>query len=78
MNQLKSIITVALIAATLVPACREQQKPLLTKEINSINLKTGNVVLCGPDDKGVGKVSFIISGDDSTINQFNFGIALLP
>jgi tetratricopeptide (TPR) repeat protein len=77
MNQLKLIITVALIATTLLFACREKPNPVLAKEINAINLKTGNVVLCGPDDKGVGKVSFIISGDDSTINHFNFGIALL-
>src|SRR5690242_16772274 len=76
MNKLKLIITVAFMA-TLLFACREKPKSLLTKEINSINLKTGNVVLCGPDDKGLGKVSFIISGDDSVINRFNFGIALL-
>jgi tetratricopeptide (TPR) repeat protein len=77
MNTFKLIITVGLIAATLLTACREKPQPMLAKEINAINLKTGNVVLCGPDDKGVGKVSFIISGDDSTINHFNFGIALL-
>jgi hypothetical protein len=72
----KLIITVALIVTTLLTACREKAQPRLAKEISAINLKTGNVVLCGPDE-GLGKVSFIISGDDSTINHFNFGIALL-
>jgi tetratricopeptide (TPR) repeat protein len=65
------------MAAALLFGCREKPQPMLAKKISAINLKTGNVVLCGPDDKGVGKVSFIISGSDSIINQFNFGIALL-
>jgi hypothetical protein len=77
MNKFKWFITVALMFTTLLFACRERPKPMLAKEISAINLKTGNVVLCGPDDKDLGKVSFIISGDDSTINHFNFGIALL-
>lgn len=50
---------------------------MLAKEISSINLKTGDVVLCGPEDQGVGRVSFIISGDESIKKQFNFAIALL-
>jgi tetratricopeptide (TPR) repeat protein len=50
---------------------------MLAKEISSINLKTGDVVLCGPDDKSLGKVSFIISGDEAIKKQFNFAIALL-
>ncbi|OQP40695.1 hypothetical protein A4H97_13810 [Niastella yeongjuensis] len=77
MNIFKLIITVGLIASTSLTACRGKKQPALAKEISAINLKTGNVVLCGPDDKSVGKVSFIISGDDSIINQFNFGVALL-
>lgn len=77
MNKFKPIATAPLLVAALLLSCRETQKPMLAKEISAINLKTGNVVLCGPEDKGVGKVSFIISGDDSISNQFNFGIALL-
>lgn len=70
-------ITTGVLFFTLLLSCRERQRPMLAKEISSINLKTGDVILCGPDDKSVGKVSFIISGDDSLINQFNFAIALL-
>ncbi|WP_240348153.1 tetratricopeptide repeat protein [Longitalea arenae] len=77
MNNYKQMATASLLVASLVLSCRETQKPMLAKEISAINLKTGKVVLCGPEDKGVGKVSFIISGDDSTSKQFNFGIALL-
>jgi hypothetical protein len=76
MNKYLSITTVVLFI-TLLFSCRERQRPMLAKEISSINLKTGDVILCGPEDKSVGKVSFIISGDDSLTKQFNFAIALL-
>ncbi|MCS3797272.1 tetratricopeptide repeat protein [Niastella sp. OAS944] len=69
--------TTAVLFIVLLFSCRERKQPMLAKEINAINLKTGDVILCGPDDKGVGKVSFIISGDDSLTKQFNFAIALL-
>ena len=78
MNKLKQKATVVLvIICTVLVSCRERSRPMLAKEISSINLKTGDVVLCGPEDKSVGRVSFIISGDDSAARQFNFGIALL-
>ncbi|THU38177.1 hypothetical protein FAM09_15975 [Niastella caeni] len=78
MNKIIQIATVAIIASsTLLLSCRERTRPMLAKEISAINLKTGDVVLCGPDDKSVGKVSFIISGDTGIVKQFNFAIALL-
>ena len=77
MNKLIPLATVILIASTLLFSCRGKVRPMLAKEISSINLKTGDVVLCGPADKELGKVSFIISGDDSIKKQFNFAIALL-
>jgi hypothetical protein len=77
MNRFIPIVTVVLFAFALLLSCREKPQQMLAKEISSINLKTGDVVLCGPDDKSVGKVSFIISGDDSIKKQFNFAIALL-
>jgi tetratricopeptide (TPR) repeat protein len=76
MNRHLSITTVVLFVVFLF-ACRERKQPMLAKEISAINLKTGDVILCGPDDKTVGKVSFIISGDDSLTKQFNFAVALL-
>jgi hypothetical protein len=76
MNRHLPLTTVVLFIVFLF-ACRERKQPMLTKEISAINLKTGDVILCGPDDKTVGKVSFIISGDDSLTKQFNFAVALL-
>jgi len=77
MNRFISIVTVVLFTFTLLLSCRDRPQQMLAKEISSINLKTGDVVLCGPEDKSVGKVSFIISGNDSIKKQFNFAIALL-
>lgn len=76
MNRHLSITAVVLFIIFLF-ACRERKQPMLAKEISAINLKTGDVILCGPDDKTVGKVSFIISGNDSLTKQFNFAVALL-
>jgi tetratricopeptide (TPR) repeat protein len=76
MNRHLPITTVVLFIVILF-ACRERKQPMLAKEISAINLKTGDVILCGPDDKSLGKVSFIISGDDSITKQFNFAVALL-
>jgi hypothetical protein len=76
MNRHLSITTAVLFIVFLI-SCRERKQPMLAKEISAINLKTGDVILCGPDDKGVGKVSFIISGDDTLTKQFNFAVALL-
>jgi tetratricopeptide (TPR) repeat protein len=76
MNRYISLITVLSFVILLI-SCRERQRPMLAKEIKSINLKTGDVVLCGPEDKSLGKVSFIITGNDSLTKQFNFAVALL-
>src|ERR1044072_7545756 len=69
--------TTAVLFIVLLFSCTERNQPMLAKEINAINLKTGDVILCGPDDKGVGKFLFIISADNSLTKQFNFAIALL-
>src|ERR1044072_1360497 len=69
--------TTAVLFIVLLFSCTERNQPMLAKEINAINLKTGDLILCGPDDKTLGKVSFIISGDDSITKQFNFAVALL-
>lgn len=77
MNRIIQITVAVLFTFNALSSCRERTQPRLAKEISSINLKTGDVVLCGPDDKSVGKVSFIISGDENIKKQFNFAIALL-
>lgn len=58
-------------------SCRQKPNQLLLKEISTINLKKGSVILCGAGSQQVGAVSFIISGDANVQKQFNFATALL-
>lgn len=58
-------------------SCEQKSKQPLTEDIKAIGLKTGPVVLCGPADKKVGAVDFIISGSEKAKKDFNFGAALL-
>jgi len=60
----------------VIVSCK--QKNTVSKDtINEINLKRGNVALCGPADKQLGTVQFITSCSAQTQNDFNLGIALL-
>jgi tetratricopeptide (TPR) repeat protein len=78
MNRSIQPIPAALILVVIfVISCREKPDQLLLKEISTINLKKGPVVLCGPDNKEVGNVSFIVSAKQSIQKQFNFATALL-
>lgn len=58
-------------------ACRENAKTPSVAEIKEIGLKTGSVVLCGPDKRNVGNVNFDITGDAAIKKDFNFATALL-
>ena len=58
-------------------SCKQKNKEPLAKDINDLNLKKGALVLCGPPEKELGKVSFQISGDAETAKDFNFAAALL-
>ena len=64
------------ILLSIVVSCK--QKNAVTKEtINDINLKRGDVALCGPADKQFGTVQFITSCSPERQKDFNLAIALL-
>jgi hypothetical protein len=58
-------------------ACNGKNKIPATESINAINLKRGEVVLCGPPDKQFGSVEFETSGSEKGKKDFNLAIALL-
>src|SRR5690349_13769266 len=58
-------------------SCKQSTKTPSAEAINSINLKKGTLVLCGPSEKELGIVSFQVSGNKETIKDFNFAVALL-
>jgi tetratricopeptide (TPR) repeat protein len=58
-------------------SCKEKNKIPANESINGINLKRGEVVLCGPPDKEFGSVEFETSCSEKVKKDFNLAIALL-
>ncbi|OSZ80403.1 hypothetical protein CAP36_03880 [Chitinophagaceae bacterium IBVUCB2] len=58
-------------------SCKEKSSSPDEKTITAIDLKRGDVVLCGPPDKEFGSVAFISSCSDKVKKDFNLALALL-
>ena len=61
----------------ILASCNGKNKIPATESINAINLKRGEVVLCGPPDKQFGSVEFERSCSEKGKKDFNLAIALL-
>lgn len=57
--------------------CKIKNKNISSEEIKAINLKRGEIVLCGPPDKKFGSVSFDVSCSEKAQNDFNLAVSLL-
>jgi tetratricopeptide (TPR) repeat protein len=58
-------------------SCETKNKSKSIDDIHSINLKRGEVVLCGPADKQFGSLAFNTSCSEKVRGDFNLGMALL-
>ncbi len=58
-------------------SCKIKTKNVSSGDINALNLKRGEIVLCGPPDKKFGYVKFDISCSEKVSDDFNLGVALL-
>src|SRR5678816_860315 len=65
------------ISATLFPECSSRNQAPPENDIKSLDLKQGNVVLCGPSNKQLGEVHFITSCNDNLKPEMDLAIALL-
>jgi len=70
-------ICFSILLLTIFYACKQKSNQPLAEDINAINLKKGALILCGPAEKGLGMVSFQISGDAALAKDFNYAVALL-
>ena len=61
----------------IVGSCGGTNNAPADEVINAINLKRGDVVLCGPPDKQFGSVEFETSCSEKVKKDFNLAIALL-
>jgi tetratricopeptide (TPR) repeat protein len=58
-------------------SCRDKNKTQVTKSIDAIDLKRGELVSCGPPGKEFGSVEFETSCSQKIKKDFNLAIALL-
>jgi tetratricopeptide (TPR) repeat protein len=58
-------------------SCTEQNKTPAKEVINAINLKRGDIVLCGPPGKQFGDVAFEVSCSEKVRKDFNLAVSLL-
>jgi len=58
-------------------SCRVKNNAPSQDAISSIELKKGDIILCGPPEKEFGTVSFTITCSEKLQNDFNLGVALL-
>jgi tetratricopeptide (TPR) repeat protein len=58
-------------------SCKTGNNDISAEDINSIGLKRGEIVLCGPADKQFGSVAFDISCAENVKADFNLAMALL-
>jgi tetratricopeptide (TPR) repeat protein len=61
----------------IVISCNKKNRGQITEAKNSISLKRGDVISCGPPDKEFGAVDFEISCNGKVKKDFDLAIALL-
>jgi tetratricopeptide (TPR) repeat protein len=64
-------------ACIIFAACNPAAKNPSAETIESINLKKGNLVWCGPETANFGSVNFVISADPNVKKEFNQAVAIL-
>ena len=58
-------------------SCKVKNRDISPQEINALNLKKGEIVLCGPADKNFGHLTFDVSCSETEKKDFNLAVALL-
>lgn len=66
-----------LFSMLIFVTCKEKNSEPKEEPVNTMALKRGDVVLCGPPDKEFGSVSFVSSCSEKVKKDFNLALALL-
>jgi hypothetical protein len=77
MNRLNDYRYLVYLIILFTSGCTTKNKKVTTGDIASINLKRGELVLCGPADKKFGLVSFDVACSQKVTRDFNLAVALL-
>ncbi|MFC0774854.1 tetratricopeptide repeat protein [Terrimonas alba] len=74
----KTVCLLSLLSGLVcLSSCKGKNTTLTTQSISDLNLKRGDVVVCGPADKQFGTVEFTTSCSPNTKKDFDLAIALL-
>jgi tetratricopeptide (TPR) repeat protein len=77
MKKLLKETYLAFLMMALSISCKIKNQKVSVEDINAINLKRGEVVLCGSSDDKYGSVKFDVSCSGKIKDDFNLGIAFL-
>ncbi len=61
----------------ILVSCEQVSSPITQSSLDSIKLKRGEVVVCGPGTMQFGNVGFELTGSDSIKKDFNLALSLL-
>lgn len=61
----------------ILVSCKIKNSKVSSVDINAMNLKRGEIVLCGPPGKQFGSLAFDVSCSDKVRPDFNLAVALL-
>lgn len=75
MKRFKSLITVCTLG--ILSSCNNETNTPPSELIASMNLKTGNIIVCGPSESQFGKVDFLVTSSEEVKNEFNLATAML-
>ncbi len=77
MKKLLYAVYLLFFSLLLLTSCNRKSKAPSNETINAINLKRGDVVLCGPPDKEFGAVAFETSCSEKVKKDFDLAISIL-
>lgn len=77
MRKLLQAMYALFFSILLLGSCNQKAKAPATEAINAMNLKRGDIVLCGPPDKEFGTVSFATFCAEKNRKDFDLAMALL-
>jgi tetratricopeptide (TPR) repeat protein len=77
MNSLSKNCLLFLLPAAIMLACGVNSSKPSKELINQLDLKSGQLISCGPPDKEFGIVDFEMTGSEKVKNDFNIAVELL-
>jgi len=77
MKEILQAAHISFFSLFLLISCNPKARAPTNESINAINLKRGDIILCGPPDKEFGTVSFATSCSEKTKKDFDLAMALL-